>query len=309
MGGTGSGGVFRLDPGEAAKRRQEAEKAARIGQIDAEVNAILSKRLIEINRRDNEGVSSRLDEIQAALSHQIEGVDRLLFGGSVAKQTYVEGMSDIDSLVILSTQDYADLTPAGVIEKFQQALEAKLNRGEAIDIRSGDLAVTIEYDDGLEVQLLPAVERAKKLSITGPSGNSWVAIDPEAFARRLTAVNKSQAGAVVPAIKLAKSILASEPDTRRPDGYHLEALAVAAFEHYSGPRNPKAMLTHLFDSAAKNVKRPVPDVTGQSRQVDANLGGENSVNRRRMSEGLRIIARRMKNAPNIEAWHALLGED
>jgi hypothetical protein len=309
LGGTGSGNAFRLDPDEAAKRRRDAEKSARIGQIDAEVNSILSKRLIEINRRDNEEVSMRLEEIQGALSDQIEGVDRLLFGGSVAKQTYVEGLSDIDSLVILSSEEYADLAPAEVMEKLQQALESRLNRSEAIEIRAGDLAVTVEYGDGLEVQLLPAVERDEKLSITAPSGDSWAAIEPKAFALRLSAVNKSQAGAVVPAIKLAKSVLASEPGARRPDGYHLEALAVAAFENYSGPRNPKAMVTHLFDSAAKNVKRPIPDVTGQSRQVDEKLGAENSVNRRRMSEGLRAIARRMKNAPSVDAWQALLGED
>jgi hypothetical protein len=309
MGGTGSGNPFRLDPAEAAKRREEAEKAARTGQVDAEVNAILSKRLIEVNRRNNEEVNDRLGEIETALSGQIDGFDRLLFGGSVAKQTYVEGLSDIDSLVILKADEYAGLAPAEVMEKFQHALEARLNRGEAVEIRAGDLAVTVEYDDGLEVQLLPAVEHGNKLSITSASGSNWAAIEPEAFAKRLSAVNKSQAGAVVPAIKLAKSILASEPSTRRPNGYHLEALAVAAFEDYSGPRNPKAMLTHLFDSAAENVKRPIPDVTGQSRQVDAALGGEGSVNRRRMAEGLKVIARRMKTAPNVEAWQALLGDE
>lgn len=308
MGGSGSGGVFNLDPDEAAKRRQEAEQAARIGQIDAEVNAILSKRLIEVNQRDSEAVNSHLEEIEAAISDQIEGVDRLLFGGSVAKHTYVEGVSDIDSLLILDTDNYADLSPGEVMEKLQQALESSLNRSEAIEIRSGDLAVTVRYDDGLEVQLLPAVQRQKGLSITSPTGNDWLAINPEAFAERLSKVNKDQAGAVVPAIKLAKSILANEAATLRPNGYHLEALAVAAFEDYSGPRNPKAMVTYLFDSASKNVKRPIPDVTGQSPQVDANLGGENSANRRRMSERLRVIARRMKNSSSVETWQTLLGD-
>jgi hypothetical protein len=312
MGGSGSGNPgnpFRLDPAEAVRRREEAERAAKTGQIDAEVNALLSKRLIEVNRRDTVEVERRLAEIQDALAADIEGVDRLLFGGSVAKQTYVEGLSDIDSLVILASEKYGDLTPPEMMERLQQALEAKLNRSEAIDVRAGDLAVTVEYDDGLQVQLLPAVERESKLSIAGPSGNSWAQIDPEAFAKRLSAVNQSQAGAVVPAIKLAKAILASEPESRRPDGYHLEALAVAAFEDYLGPRNPKAMVTHLFESAARDVRRPIPDLTGQSRQVDADLGGEGSIKRRRMSEGLRATARRMRNAPNVGSWEALLGED
>jgi hypothetical protein len=309
MGGTGSGNPFKINPSEAEKRRKEAEKAAKVGIIDAEVNAILNKRLIEVNRRDTEAVSKRLDEIQKALGDQIEGLDRIFYGGSVAKQTYVEGLSDIDSLVVLRAAEYGDLSPGEAMEKLQKALDARLNRQEASDIRVGDLAVTITYADGLEVQLLPAVEQGNQLSIASPFGSKWSAIEPKAFTQRLTAINQSQAGAVVPAIKLAKVVLASEPDSRRPTGYHLEALAVAAFQHYSGPRNPKAMLTHLFESAAANVKRPIPDVTGQSHQVDAYLGGEGSTKRRKVAEGLRGVTRRMKNAPSVKAWEALLGDE
>lgn len=309
MGGTGSGNPFSVDPSEVAKRRKEAEKAARVGLVDAEVNSLLNRRLIEVNRRDAEEVSRRLTEIEGALSDQIEGVDRILYGGSVAKQTYVEGLSDIDSLVVLRSSDYGGLSPDEAMDRLQAALGKRLNRQDAIDIRVGDLAVTVTYSDGLEVQLLPAIERSNGLSIASSSGESWSAIDPKAFAQRLTTINQGQAGAVVPAIKLAKAILASQPDSRRPTGYHLEALAVAAFEHYSGPRNPKAMLTHLFSSASKDIKRPIADVTGQSHQVDAYLGGENSVRRRRVAEGLRDVARRMKNAPSVRAWEALLEDD
>jgi hypothetical protein len=308
VGGSGSG-PYRIRPSEAAERRREAEEASKDAQIDAEVNSILNRRVIEINRRDNAEVSRRLEEIQGALSDQIEGVDRLLFGGSVAKRTYVEGLSDVDSLVVLKSEQYGDLTPRQVLDKFENALEASLDRGKATEIRSGDLAVTVEYKDGLEVQLLPAVERNKEISIMAATGNRWTAIEPKAFGERLTIVNEKQAGTVVPAIKLAKLVLASEPDTRRPSGYHLEALAVAAFDNYSGPRNPKAMLTHLFDSASTNVRKPIADVTGQSRHVDENLGAANSTERRAISKGLAKIARQMTNAPNADAWQALLGDD
>jgi hypothetical protein len=310
VGGSGSGGgAYRIKPSEVAARRREAEEAAQSAQTDAEVNSILNRRLIEINRRDSEEVSRRLEEIQAALSDQIEGVDRLLFGGSVAKQTYVEGLSDIDSLLVLNAQAYGNLSPREVIGKLEEALESRLDRGDAIQIDSGELGVTVKYKDGLEVQLLPAVDRKEGLSIAAAGGVQWAAIEPKTFAERLSKVNQDQAGAVVPAIKLAKSVLASEAASGRPSGYHLEALAVAAFEHYSGPRNPKAMLTHLFDSASKNVKRPIADVTGQSRHVDGYLGAADSQERRAMSKRLGTITRRMKNAPNVEAWQALLGED
>jgi hypothetical protein len=310
MGGSGSGGSeYRVDPDAAARRLRDAEEASRDAQTDAEVNSLLSRRLLEVNRRNNEEVASRLEEIQAALASQIEGVDRLLFGGSVSKQTYVEGLSDVDSLLVLKSDDYGGLKPDQVLAKLQQALESKLDRGQASRIKQGQLSVTVEYKDGLEVQLLPAVERQSGLSIKSASGDRWTTIDPKSFAERLSKVNQSQAGAVVPAIKLAKSILAIQPVTPTPGGYHLEALAVAAFENYSGPRNPKAMVTQLFDSATKNVRRPIVDVTGQSGHVDEYLGNADSAERRTMSSGLGAIAKRMKNAPNADAWRSLLGED
>lgn len=310
MGGSGSGGSeYRVDRDAAARRLREAEEASRDAQTDAEVNSLLNRRLLEVNRRNNEEVASRLEEIQAALAGQIEGVDRLLFGGSVSKHTYVEGLSDVDSLLVLNSDDYGGLKPNQVLAKLQQALESKLDRGQALRIKQGQLSVTVEYKDGLEVQLLPAVERQSGLSIKSASGDRWTTIEPKSFAGRLSKVNQSQAGAVVPAIKLAKSILASQPVTPTPSGYHLEALAVAAFENYSGPRNPKAMVTQLFDSATKNVRRPIADVTGQSGHVDEYLGEPDSAERRTMSSGLGAIARRMKNASNADAWRSLLGED
>lgn len=311
MGGSGSGGgsEYSVAREAAARRLREAQEASRDAQIDAEVNSILNRRVLEVNRRDNEEVSARLDEVQEALSDQIEGVDRLLFGGSVSKKTYVEGLSDVDSLLILDAEAYGDLSPDNVLKKLEKALRSDLDMGKISDIRSGDLAITVYYKEDLELQLLPAVEKRGELFIKSATGNTWTAIEPKKFAARLTKVNQGQAGTVIPAIKLAKSILADHPDSGRPSGYHLEALAVAAFESYSGPRNPKAMLTQLISSAAKNVRKPIADVTGQSRHVDEYLGKADSKERRAMSKSLASLARRMKNAPTVDTWRALLGDD
>jgi hypothetical protein len=305
VGGSGSG--YRIKPGELDERRREAEDAARQGRLDAEINSLLSEQLIEINQRDREAVADRLEEIQDALKDQIEEFDRLLFGGSVAKQTYVEGLSDVDSLVVLRGEELTDETPADVREEFAQLLRGKLNMGEIREIRTGDLAVTIEYKDGPEIQLLPARERGGELEISSPSGKRWMAIEPRAFASRLSEVNAKQANAVVPAIKLAKAVIGNLPESQRLNGYHAEALAVAAFEDYSGPRSPKAMVTHFFESAASNVTKPVADITGQSSHVDEALGPAMSQDRQRLAAVLRRIASKMGTSTSAEAWRDLLG--
>lgn len=309
MGGSGSGGSYRVGRERAEELRREAEEASRAAQLDAEVNSLLNRRLIEVNQRNNEDVQKRLEGVSKALADQLEGVDRLLFGGSVSKQTYVEGLSDVDALLILDSSRYGALTPSEVQEHLARALNAELDMGKVDSIRTGDLAVTIRYKDGLELQLLPAVELDSGLSIKAGRTNRWTAIDPTKFAARLTSTNRDQAGAVVPAIKLAKSILATAPEAGRPSGYHLEALAIAAFKDYTGPRNPKAMITHLFEAAASDVSKPIADVTGQSRHVDDYLGAADSSERKAMSRELSRYARRMRNARSADAWRALLGEE
>jgi hypothetical protein len=310
MGGSGGGSSdFRFKRRDLETLRREAEEAARRGRLDAEVNNLLSERLIEINQRDTDKVRDRLDETEAALKHQIEEFDRLVFGWSVAKNTYVEGLSDVDSLVVLEGNTVKGQEPEEVMAEFAQLLRSNLNMGEVARIRQGTLAVTVEYKEGPEIQLLPAIDREGQLSIASSTGRGWLKIEPRRFAEALTAVNQQQAGAVVPAIKLAKAVIANLPQDQRLTGYHTEALALGAFSSYQGPRNPKAMVSHFFEAAAQAIKRPVPDVTGQSRHVDESLGPANSDRRQELSGALARVSRRMKTAKTLETWREMVGGD
>jgi hypothetical protein len=305
MGGGGGGGGGSYSGGEQGLERlreRAAEQAAR-AEFDSEVNARLDEELRNLNSRDVELVRRRLDEIQQALGDEIDEIDRMLFGGSIAKHTFVDGLSDVDVLVML--RDVADLAPAEAREQFAAALREGL--GETAVVSVGQLAVTVRYRDGLEVQLLPAIQQGERRAIASSDGRDWVQIRPGNFARRLTEVNKAQAGAAVPAIKLAKAIIAHElPEADRPSGYHVEALSVAAFESYRGARDPKSMLTHFFGSAGSNVLSPIPDVTGQSERVDAYLGARGSAPRARMSAAFETIAQRMLQSNNLDDWSQLL---
>lgn len=302
MGGGGGGGSPGGEQGLERLRERAAEQAAR-AQFDSEVNARLNEELRDLNNRDVELVRRCLDEIEEALGDDVDEIDRMLFGGSIAKHTFVDGLSDVDVLVML--KDVADLSPTDARERLADALRERL--GDRADVTVGPLAVTVRYRDGLEVQLLPAIQQGDRRAISSPDGSEWVQIRPGNFARRLTDVNKGQAGAAIPAIKLAKAIIAhevGEPD--RPSGYHVEALSVAAFANYRGPRDPKSMLTHFFGSAANDVLRPIPDVTGQSERVDAYLGAGGSAARTRMSAAFQAIAQRMQQSDNVDDWSHLL---
>lgn len=302
-GGGGGGGSPGGEQGLERLRERAVEQAAR-AQFDSEVNARLEEELRNLNNRDVELVRRRLDELEEALGDEVDEIDRMLFGGSIAKHTYVDGLSDVDVLVML--KKVADLSPPEAREQFADALRERL--GDSAEVTVGPLAVTVRYGDGLEVQLLPAIQQGDHRAISSPDGSEWVQIRPGNFARRLTDVNKAQAGAAIPAIKLAKAIIAHElAEPERPNGYHVEALSVGAFENYRGPRDPKSMLTHFFGSAANDVLRSIPDVTGQSERVDAYLGAAGSGARTRMAAAFRAIAERMQGSDSIEGWNRLLG--
>src|SRR4051812_45045637 len=104
MGGSGGTGGSYFTARDIEVLREEARKRLERSRIDADVNSLLQKELVNINDRDTDKISRRLEQIQDALQDRIEAFDRLLFGGSVAKHTYVDGLSDVDALVILGDE-------------------------------------------------------------------------------------------------------------------------------------------------------------------------------------------------------------
>ena len=303
MGGSGTGGIFASD---IASVLEEARRRLQESQVDSAVNSLLQQELVSVNSRDVPLVSEHLDSIQEALAGKGHQIERLQFGGSVAKHTYVDGLSDIDALVLLEDESLGEQSPSDVRRDFAESLRRALPQGNIKIIREGAMAVTIEYVDGMEIQVLPAARTASGIAVSSWDGNSWSPILPQAFARALTKANQDQGGGVVPAIKLAKSILANNLDGVAVSGYHMEALAVEAFRAYSGPRTPKAMLAHLVEYASQGVLTPIRDMTRQSRYVDDYLGETNSSSRLGLSRSLATLAKTMARSQSSDEWMELL---
>ena len=285
---------------------EQARKRLEQSRLDSTVNSLLQQEMTDINDRDTDLTNERLEAIEQALGSRIGEVERLLFGGSVAKHTYVNGLSDIDALVEIADEEISERTPAVVITSFARVLRQALPQGEVEEIQQGGMAVTVKYLDGTEIQLLPAIRERGELAVSSWDSSSWMRIRPREFARVLTATNQSQGGAVVPAIKLAKAIFANKLGDGGPSGYHVEALAVEIFQRYSGPKTPKAMVTHLVTRATERVLRPIRDITGQTPHVDDSLGGENSAPRRALSRRLRGIARTMETTRFTAEWEEMI---
>ena len=301
MGGSGGGG-FTGPAGDAADLRAQVRRELQEQELASEINAVLGDLLAGINNRDVDTVRERLDLIVDAIGEVAVDVDRLLFGGSVAKHTYVDGLSDIDALVVVND---STSSPGEVVEAFAQALRERLPQGDIVEITTGRLAVTVAYKDGTQVQLLPAVERDGHTSIASGDGSEWKRIRPHKFAEKLTEANRANGNAVVPTIKLAKALFQQIPEDSRPSGYHVEAMAVEAFRDYTGRRDRLSMLTHLVDRASNLVLRPTGDITGQSVHVDSWLGDANSAQRQSLSRRIKRLGDTVSGANSADDVSAL----
>jgi hypothetical protein len=302
VGGSGGGGGYPSSAEDVQAARDQALRNLRQQERDVAVNEVLSEALRRFNDRDAELPRRRLEAIQEALGPLAIDVDRLLFGGSVAKHTYVDGLSDVDALVVIEA---AEARPDTLVEQLRTSLSHRLNMNDVADISAGHLAVTVRYSDGTEIQLLPAVERAGRTSIASEDGTTWRQIRPHKFAEKLTQVNQANGQQVVPTIKLAKAAMQNLPEAHQLSGYHIEAIAVDAFRSYDGRRDRASMLVHLMQHAQHAVLRPTGDITGQSVHIDGHLGAPNSDARRNVSAALGRLASQLEDG-NADDYRRLL---
>ena len=135
-------------------------------------------------------------------------------------------------------------------------------------------------------------------------------VQPERFADKLAKVNEAHNGRVILIIKLAKAMadcFISDP-SKKISGYHMESLAIDAFQNYQGAENPGAMLLHLFTHSITGVMSPIKDRTGQSRHVDEYLGKANSGPRKRTSTQLGQMRAKVRSCKTKEEFDGLFCE-
>lgn len=306
MAGGGGGGTYVSPVSNELRRKIEEAQAKDRQRLDGDINALLNDLLATFNDRDIDAVKQKLEQLHDVLGDEIE-VDQVLLGGSVAKHTAVDGLSDVDALVILNRAELQGKSPEEMLTVFYKTINDSLPRANVAEITKGTLAVTVKYDDGSEIQLLPALRTKKVIAIAAQDGKTWNETKPKVFQKALSSANAKMNQALVPAIKLFKSLNADFPQQKQLSSYHIEALAVDATKKYKGPNTPKALLLHIIDHAADRIMRPIQDKTSQSRTVDAYLGKPDSIARLNVAQTLLGLRRRLESAGSISQWRAVFG--
>lgn len=312
MGGSG-GSFYDFTSGPSAEEIQsekarEAESEVEGRKYRSEVNGLLGDVLARSNDRDAEAQAERLERICRAVDRGIEGEVSILFGGSVQKNTYVKGLSDIDGLLLIDNSELQDKSPSEVIAFIKQRLEKSYPSSTIVE---GGCSVKITLE-GEEIQVLPALKTKTGYKICDETTGGWSSvIRPLRFAEALTEANKDSGGLAVPAIKVVKNIIYQLPEQKRIKGHHLEAIASDAFRNYSGQQDRMSAVKHLISACVNSVQTPIADITGQSVYVDEYLGEKGSVKRRNVADAFTRIQRRMNAADSsasVQAWKELFND-
>ena len=253
---------------------------------DDNFNRYCEALLVQYKRRNTKAVTRHLKGVCDILTHEDDHIVQPKFGGSVQKSTYVTGLSDVDVLLIVNQSSLKNKPPSKVIAYVGDTIQRRLPKNP---VNKGKLAVTVSYADKSEIQILPAIRTTDGFRIADPGSTKWSnVVHPERFVERLTRMNNSRGGRVVPVIKFAKALADCfiTHEDRKIKGYQMESLAVGAFKDYNGELDSMSMLLHFLAYSMKAVMSPIPDPTGQSTYVDEYLGPAGSKLRKGVSTQL-----------------------
>lgn len=306
MGGGSSQRDWDSTPGDIFKKIQEADYQSQKVGYDAWTFDFLTKCLGDFNNRDTELIKQQIKTISSALGRDIDGVITTQFGGSISKKTHINGLSDVDTLVILNDTSLADKSPAEVLDYFHKRLKQRFPNSA---VEKGDMTVTIDLN-GNSIQLLPALKYKTGIKISDEGEWSSI-VSPSVFARKLTVVNQEQNGKLIPGIKIIKGIAANLPENAKLKGYHIESLAVEIFSKnkQSPVNNIKDVIIQFFKESPNLVKNPIKDTTGQTFYVDEYLGRKQSINRLIAADALERISRKIDIAESScqkDIWDNLI---
>lgn len=308
--GSGGGGYYDSIPSREVKHQIAKSTKKLADDFDDDLQVILNEILPEINDRPVEEDNEFRNDVKSVLGEVLgKPIVSLSLGGSVAKNTYVEGLSDVDALAVFKDLSTSGTDPSKLLNDIKKAIKSNFNDCE---VKSGAIAVTVKRPNGAEFQVIPAVRNGAFLSVPSWDGLGWSKIDPNKFRKSLTMLNNRLGMKLIPTIKLAKKVVAQLPESRQLSGYHMESLAIEVFKKYDGPNKTSKLLPSFFSKASDAVLLPIKDKSGQSRHVDDYLGGKHSSQRMAISHIFNRLAKRMVNASAAKSsarWNDILGEE
>ena len=218
-----------------------------------------------------------LDRINGDLNRAPYAPFRIELAGSVEKNTFNEGISDIDLRAVTTNSALLDYSP-----KVAKRLIMKQIRSidEVKNPRVGHQAVTL-IKGGHEYQIIPVIRHNGKTYIPSERGTYWKTVDIEAFNHSLHSLNRKTNGHFCEAVRFVK-ILSDRyvPKRNQLSGYHIESIAMEAIGNCSPTMGRTDMVEKILRYIPSRVKSYSWDITRETKAIDHDLGSNYSAERK-----------------------------
>ena len=119
-----------------------------------QINGYLRNLLRQYNSRNTKAIDRHIRGLRSILERGENGVMPTRFGGSVSRHTYVDGLSDVDLLITINDSSLSGQAPKAIIREMAELIKARFPKNK---VWEGNLAVTVAYADGHELQVLPDI--------------------------------------------------------------------------------------------------------------------------------------------------------
>ena len=213
-------------------------------------------------------IEYNIGAIKKFFEKRINSEMSIIPAGSYQHGTFDAENSDVDLLVRIKNREYLGMNPR-ISKKIIVSILRELPYSKIKHI--GTHAVTAVIH-GREYQFVPMIDDGKRKYTISGDGSHWKCFNPQEFTNNLMRVDRKHGGNVKTAIRLVKRLNSNLEPKFRLTSHDIECLALEKFEQMPANSSLQKMTTDLVGYIAFRVHNPQPDCTGQSRNVDEELG-------------------------------------
>lgn len=250
-------------------------------------------------KRDREKHMQYRNEARDSINEGIDGSVDIVYAGSVAKGTYVEGVSDVDCHVRINGTSLEGKSPDEVKAYMRQQLAKNPNVKSATETSK---TVTVIYKDGTEMQFVPVIRTKNGYRVA--AGGRWSKVVYEnRFRRDFQRTNEKCGGRLTTLVSFLKRENSLRPKSQQMSGHHIEAMANRIFKQAPASKvhDIGVMFVYFHRHASRHIRHRMRDITGQSDYVDKrSLGGPDSRARRVLSRRFAARADRLRSSGGQE---------
>ncbi len=189
---------------------------------------------LELTKAEIEDVSQKHNKLRDQLCERLNVEDDFLTG-SYARNTIIRPIGnekfDVDFFLVFGSEEYGELELPDLLQMVKNALYAiKAEDNEISEIKGQKRSIAVIYNDGFQIDVVPAIEieKHKTYKIFDKKSQKAINSNPKLHGENLTKANEgTSSGGVkrlVPIVKILKGWRREKCDYMK--SFHLELLVV-----------------------------------------------------------------------------------